>query len=106
MKKINVILVVSFFIIGSCRTVKSTSNQEEQGPSRKEGVAATVVDARSIAGCGFLLQLQDSTLLNPDVLEEPFRQDGLKVYIRYSEVKQTPGTCMRGRKVHIIHLNK
>jgi hypothetical protein len=106
MNKIYSILLVSILITGACRSGKLTSNPQLQGPSSNKGVAATVVDARSIAGCGFMLQLQDSSLLNPDVLEEPFRQDGLKVYVQYSEVKQIPGTCMRGRNVHIIQVNK
>jgi len=106
MNKINSILLVSILITGACRSGKLTSNPPEQGPSSNKGVAARVVDARSIAGCGFLLQLQDSSLLNLDVLEEPYRQDGLKVYILYSEVKQIPGTCMCGRNVHIIQVSK
>lgn len=52
----------------------------------KNMVKATVVDTGDIAsnGCGYVLQLQDGTMLYPKYLPSNYQNDGEKVKVKYN----------------------
>lgn len=63
-----------------------------------------VIDSRDIDGCGFLLIMEDSTLLDPGVIDEKFRKDQLEVLVHFKKDKDRMSICMRGIPVTIIEI--
>ena len=103
MKWYNLIVLISFCIIGSCVNTKSAKRDHEY---LKNGYTiAKVIDNTEIAGCGFILELQDSTLLTPSKIGDEFKINNLKVYVKYEVLKKQPITnCMRGKVVNISEI--
>ncbi len=98
-------------ILSSCRCFRPVPADESTVQEKKmqgnqsnpKMFPAIVIDARGLDGCSFLLQLKDSTRLEPDRLDEKYRRDGRKVLIRFHEVKRM-SVCMAGKPVIIDHI--
>ncbi len=86
-----------------CHAPAGGGDPTDKPPVPAKTVVATVVDYGHLDGCTFLLRLRDSTLLEPDRLDEPYRHDGRKVLIRYHAV-QRMSVCMAGKPVLIDHI--
>jgi hypothetical protein len=105
MKYINIfILILSLFILlNSCSRTNEISRDKEY--SEKGYTIGTVIDNSKIAGCGFLIQLNDSSIIAPSKLEDKFRKNNLKVYFKYEVLKKQPMTnCMRGKVANITEI--
>lgn len=90
-------------MIWSCKNSKLASIEKEY--LSKGYVKATVVDNTEIAGCGFSLQLNDSTEITPSKLGDEFKKNKLKVYVKYEVLKKQPNTiCMRGKVANITDI--
>ena len=92
-------LIAIFFLFIACE------DEEESLCSIK----ATLEDYRDLDGCGFVIMLEDSTILEiGDYDEEPdfsFR-DGMTVNITYEEMKGIATACMVGTIVRITCMEK
>lgn len=60
-----------------------------------------IIDKRGLDGCKFLIQIQDSSFLQPNSLEEKFQENNKKVWFKYSVKKGAMSTCMSGKMVEI-----
>ncbi len=64
-------------------------------------VKATVVDTGDITyeGCGYLLRLEDSALIQPNNLPSAYFHNGMKVKVKYTHTG-VKDTCNYGTKVY------
>ncbi len=69
--------------------------------SDKNMVKATIVDTGDITneGCGYLLRLEDSALVQPNNLPSAYFHNGLKVRVKYTHTG-VKDTCDYGSKVY------
>jgi len=67
----------------------------------KDMVEATVVDTGDItnAGCGYVLRLQDSALVQPNYLPSAFQHGGIVVKVKYTHTG-VQDTCRFGSVVY------
>ena len=73
----------------------------------KEGyIRAYIKDMRALDGCDHLLVLDSGKKLQPTKLAEDFKQDNLKVWIKYSVAKGLAGICMSGTIVNLSAIEK
>ena len=61
----------------------------------------TVVDMRSLDGCGFLLAKNESTLLNPLNLPDSLSKNGKVIWVKYILRNDKMTTCMSGKTIQI-----
>ena len=89
-------------------TIGSTDSKTitQKNSFNKEGFTkATVIDYSAIAGCGYLLMLEDESKLQPKNLADSYKKDGLVVWIKYT-IENTPNVCMTGRVIRINEIIK
>ena len=111
-------LVLCLLVLASCspKTSTSTSNNTDKSTPaesvpvvdyEKEGyVSAYVKDMRALDGCDHLLVLDSGKKLQPTKLEEDFKRDNLKVWVKYSVSKGLAGICMSGTIVNLSAIEK
>lgn len=85
-------------ILSSCSKNKACPDSQK----------ATIVDRTGLDGCSFMIELNDGTMLEPTNLSEfgIKKEDGLKVWIDYSETKNGFSICMAGTMVDIDCISK
>lgn len=114
---ITVIVVVFFTVSCSRKTVPVTSDpvisEEKISPVaatinyQKEGyIPGTIIDMTGLDGCSFMIKLENGKKLEPDHLEDHFKQNDLPVWIKYSIPKSTFGICMSGQMVILTAIQK
>jgi hypothetical protein len=88
MRKYTIILASALFITASCSNDKDLVN-------------ATIVDTGDITneGCGYLLQLDDKELVQPNNLPSSFHHDGLKVKVKFTHTG-VRDTCDYGTVIY------
>jgi hypothetical protein len=74
----------------------------------KEGFAKANIIYYKLDGCGYMLQLENGTKLEPTNLPEEFVKENLPVWVKYSHKKGGMSVCMAAPMVVIteIHLRK
>ena len=116
MKKVGMILIVVSLFQYGCENEMIEGCFVRENPC---GTLATVVDATGLDGCGFLLHLDDGTVLEPmpavficgtppipeeflnNALNEFELADGQRVSIAYEPVDDMFSICMAGQMVKI-----
>ena len=90
-------LLAFVFAAGSCK------DTDDICPN---GQTATLKDLTGLDGCGFVIQLQDGTLLEPINLNEFVTApvDGQTVQVEYDTVLACISICMTGNMVQITCL--
>jgi hypothetical protein len=81
---------------------KNSSNEviaSDRNFEAEEFSQATVKDMSEIAGCTFLLELENGRMLQPDKLPENFRKNDLPVWIKYVIDKNQNSFCMSGKLI-------
>ena len=105
MKSIN-FFILSIALLGifhSCSKTNEIFRDKEY--SEKGYTIGTIIDNSKIAGCGFIIQLNDSSLITPSKLEDNFKKNNLKIYFKYEVLKKQPMTnCMRGKVANILEI--
>lgn len=66
-------------------------------------IEATVIDYSEIAGCGFILMLDDESKLQPGKLSNEFCKDGLKVLVQY-QIQDKPNICQTGKVIQLFEI--
>jgi hypothetical protein len=57
--------------------------------------------------CGYLLQLSNGTLLQPQtILPKKFRENHLKVWIRFSEINPASNACNSTKTIAVTEIKK
>ena len=87
-KKYTLALVAILFFAVSCNKDKGT-------------VKATVIDTGDITdvGCGYILQLQDSAVIQPNYIPSAYQHGGIKVKIKYTHTGVID-TCAFGSAIY------
>ena len=93
---INILFIL--FQLQACTAVHETSSTNT---SEDTFIAAVVVNKTGFDGCGFLLRIGETDLYEPNGLQEEFRMNDLKVWIKY-ELDPRPSICMVGKTITII----
>lgn len=98
-------LFLAVLLLVSCKPKQTTQEaklspeeQKREEEIMKAGYSkGTMVDNSKLDGCGFMIQLedQDQTLLWPTKLEDRFKKEGTKVWVKYTPSKMM-STCMKG----------
>ena len=57
-----------------------------------------LIDKTKTSGCAFVIQINDSTILEPVNLESKFKEDGVKIAFKYRKSRAMT-TCMMGQTV-------
>ncbi len=79
----------------SChKTTKKLDNDYD--PSLKKMMIVTVVDYNKLDGCGWLLMKSDSSLLQPNNMDDSLKINGLRIGINFHQLKDQMSTCMAG----------
>lgn len=100
-KKIVLVISTGFLLSSSCKDVSSNSSVEL---GSDKFVTATITEKYSKDGCGFILTVQENgktLLFDPVSLENKFKQEGMKVIVKFhiSRVQQT--SCFNAQPVII-----
>src|ERR1700739_4458141 len=106
MFRITVLLIFTFLLFNFTSTAQE---KKQQIDFAKEGYVKATVIHYKVEGCGFLIELDDKekTKLMPEKLDEGFKKNKEKIWIKYSIAKKQPmGTCMAGKFCEIIDIKK
>lgn len=107
MKKFTLIILTlftMFFVLGSCKGNKKTSNKEvvEKSEETQECTdKAIVVDYTGLSGCSYLLRLSDGSYLNPGGIKREDLARSYKVKVGYEVVQDAMSNCMKGKIVNV-----
>tara|TARA_Y100001934_G_scaffold229914_1_gene277180 strand:+ start:352 stop:666 length:315 start_codon:yes stop_codon:yes gene_type:complete len=88
------------FLIFSCSTAKKTNTVE---PECKL-VSGKIVDMSSLDGCRYLIQLKDSSFLEPINLSDDYKIDKKEICFQYKLKPEIPSICMKGKIIEILKL--
>ena len=93
----------------SCSTKKATSetantNAEKERAEEiiKEGYIQAAIEDKTTSGCGFVIKnITTEEYLLPNNLEDKYKQDGLKVWLKYRPIRPAQGSCTIGNPTTI-----
>jgi hypothetical protein len=92
-----------------CSSKKATTETAETIAERtrtaqiiKEGYIQAVVEDKTKSGCGFVIKnINTNEFLLPNNLEEQYKQEGLKVWLKYRPIRPAQGSCTIGNPTTI-----
>lgn len=90
--------------IASCKS-KSKVNEDHTDYAAVGYRVATVLDYQ-VDGCLWMLQTEDGKKYEPQNLDEQFRKDQLKVWVKFVEQKNAITICMAGPVVKITDIKE
>ena len=103
-----IIGIVFFSILQYCYSSKPLKNEPPVSYAdtheQKGFVKATIINY-TIDGCTFMIQLEDGKKLEPVNLQNEFKIDNFKVWIKYQQSKGN-SICMAGEMVTITAIEK
>lgn len=98
-RKLLLFASIIFLLTSCCTKEKSqTVNNAQSDEHWKElkYVEGEVFLPEGMAGCSYLLKLQDEKILQPLNLADSLKQENLKLWIRYHPEKSKMSVCMMG----------
>ncbi len=103
MKTFITICSISLILMG-CSAKKETidvadKNAEKERTAQiiKEGYIQAVIEDKTKSGCGFVIKNTASKeFLLPNNLEDQYKQDGIKVWLKYRPIRPLQGSCSIG----------
>ncbi len=98
MKKYLILIFILFIV--SCNK-KTAITIAENDFSKQNYIPAKVVLQTELAGCGYMLALEDGSMLQPINLNDTLKQNDLKLWIKYRHEKNAMSVCMMGVVVKI-----
>jgi hypothetical protein len=97
-----------FILLTFSFTYASAANKNKKHKKSKEEIS--FIEANVIAGsgnCGFLLQLANGLILQPaSILPKKFRDNHLKVMVKYTEINSTAINNCASRMVEVSEIKK
>lgn len=93
--------VISFFLFQGCSSKNSPPLQQQDLSKYSE---MSVIDARSLDGCGFLLEDKSAVRYQPINLPDSVSIDGLKIFVLFVNEKNLMTTCMGGKLIRITDI--
>ena len=93
----------------SCSTKKATletanTNAEKERAEEiiKEGYIQAAIEDKTTSGCEFVIKnITTEEYLLPNNLEDKYKQDGLKVWLKYRSIRPAQGSCTIGNPATI-----
>lgn len=73
---------------------------------KSESLETVKVIFFEVAGCGYMLQRQNQSRLQPINLPEQYHVEGLELYVSYRIIKDAVTICMAGDVVELINIKK
>src|SRR5438105_11886933 len=100
MKKIVLFLFIVFAI--SCHKKTSMAViQTDEELRNLNYVPAKIILQTELAGCGYMLALEDGKMLEPLNLNDTLKQNNLKIWVKYHIEKNAMSVCMMGTIVRV-----
>lgn len=98
----NILLVVLIVLMISCHKKTTTAIMQTDDELRTLNyIPAKVVLQTEMDGCGYLLALEDGTLLEPVNLNDTLKQNTLRLWVKYHTEKKGMSVCMMGTMIRI-----
>ena len=94
-----IVLLCSLIACHKKATVPVILTQEEL--RMQKFVPAKVVLQSELAGCTYLLALEDGKMLEPVNLHDTLKQNNLRLWVKYQVEKSAMSVCMVGKMVRI-----
>jgi len=93
----------------SCSAKKATSetantNAEKERAEEiiKEGYIQAAIEDKTTSGCGFVIKnITTEEYLLPNNLEDQYKKEGLKVWLKYRQIRPAQGSCTIGNPTTI-----
>lgn len=87
-----------------CSAKKATTSSEELNAEKerieqitKDGYIQALIEDKTKGGCGFVLKnTATGEYLLPNNLEDKYKQDGLKVWVKCRPIRPAQGVCVVG----------
>ena len=97
------LLVLLCFLTSFCD--KEDKNDKEQNKLTATG---TIIDISNVDGCGYVIQLDDGTYLEPDNLEtfSTIIKNNQRVHLCYEKIPKKASICMLGEVVSIVWIEE
>lgn len=105
MSKLRSLLFILLVFTGmtSCKHKSKTGTDVDYGAQGY--IAATVINYE-VDGCQWMIQLENGTKYEPQNMDESFRKDQQKVWIKYVEVKGAMTICMAGKVIKLTDIKQ
>ena len=103
MKRANIVFcsfALFCFLILSCSTSKNTNAVVVEC----EWISVVIVDMSRLDGCRFLIQLKDSSFIEPINLSEEYRLNQKSVCFQYKLKPEIPSICMKGKIAEVLNI--
>lgn len=72
----------------------------------KQGYQKAIVTVLELDGCGWMIQLEDGSYLEPLNLTKEFKEINTEIWVKYTEDSQHASVCMAGKIVTITDIKK
>ena len=85
-------------------TEAANTNAEKERTAQiiKEGYIQAVIEDKTKSGCGYVIKNTASKeFLLPNNLEDQYKQDGLKVWLKCRQIRPAQGSCTIGNPTTI-----
>jgi hypothetical protein len=99
------LLSTGLFFLVSCKGKSKTGTEKEVDYAAQGYIAATVVDY-NVDGCIWMIQMADGKKYEPQNLEDTYRKDQQKVWIKYEVQKNAMTICMGGAVIKITDMKE
>ncbi len=102
-------MLIGLVCFESCSTGKnaSTGTTTTASSNKDDGRVSATVMKYEVDGCTWLLVLESGEkLATQTLLPLEFAQDGLKVIIKYENLKDGLSTCMAGKMIKLVEIKR
>jgi hypothetical protein len=105
------LLIAYLFLFGSLQScflfsnVKNKKSESIADTHEQQGFSKATIINYTIDGCTFMIQLEDGKKLEPTNLQDTFKKDNFKVWIKYQHYKGN-SICMAGEMITITGIEK
>ena len=100
-RSISTVLFIVLLFVSCHKKVTSAITQTDVELRSLNYVPAKVVLQTELAGCGYMLALEDGKMLEPLNLADTLKQNNLRLWIKYHIEKNAMSVCMMGTIVKV-----
>ena len=108
MNKLKIILL--FCCLSLCAIITYSCKVKQQAPTQVDyaalGYTAATVINYELDGCQWMLEMADGKKFEPNNMQEEFRKDKIKVWIKYTVVKGAMTICMAGTVIKLSDIKE
>lgn len=102
MKKL---VVYAFILLGMALSANKCNESKKGNEDIIRDKTGVVIDRHNLDGCGFLIQLDNGTKLEPIEVTPEFEfTEGQRIKVSYQHLEGVASTCMAGELVRITEI--